>query len=51
MLVFEKADDAERFLILVNVRNEAKTVAVPGDWKKLGETITLKPFEYRIEKF
>ncbi|SHK48418.1 DUF3459 domain-containing protein [Xylanibacter ruminicola] len=51
VLVFEKADDAERFLILVNVRNEAKTVAVPGDWKKLGETITLKPFEYRIEKF
>ena len=51
VLVFEKSDSNERFLILVNVRNEAKEVNIPDDWKKLGDTVTLKPFEYRIEKF
>ena len=51
VLVFEKSDSNERFLILVNVRNEAKKVNIPDDWKKLGDTVTLKPFEYRIEKF
>ena len=50
VLIFEKADDAERFLILVNVRNETETVNLPEEWKTLGETITLEPFEYRIEK-
>ena len=50
VFVFEKADESERFLILVNVRNEEKKVNIPADWKKLGESITLKPYEYRIEK-
>jgi glycosidase len=51
VLVFEKADDAERYLILVNVRNEQKTVKIPEEWKKLGEALTLEPFEYCIEKY
>ena len=51
VLMFEKADDTERYLILVNVRNEPKTINLPEEWKKLGESITLEPFEYCIEKF
>ena len=51
VLMFEKADDAERYLILVNVRNEQETVDLPESWKKLGDSITLEPFEYCIEKF
>ena len=43
--------DAERYLILVNVRNEQKTVKIPEEWKKLGEALTLEPFEYCIEKY
>jgi hypothetical protein len=49
--MFEKADDTERYLILVNVRNEQETVDLPESWKKLGDSITLEPFEYCIEKF
>ena len=51
VLVFEKADDAEHYLILVNVRNEQKTVKIPEEWKKLGEALTLEPYEYCIEKY
>ena len=51
VLMFEKADDTERYLILVNVRNEQETVKLPESWQKLGESITLEPFEYCIEKF
>ena len=51
VLMFEKADEAERYLILVNVRNEQETVNLPESWQKLGESITLEPFEYCIEKF
>ena len=51
VLMFEKADDAERYLILVNVRNEQETVDLPESWQKLGESITLEPFEYCIEKY
>ena len=51
VLMFEKADDTERYLILVNVRNEQETVKLPESWQKLGESITLEPFEYCIEKY
>ena len=51
VLMFEKADDAERYLILVNVRNEQETVDLPESWQKLGDSITLEPFEYCIEKY
>ena len=51
VLMFEKADDTERYLILVNVRNEQETIDLPESWQKLGESITLEPFEYCIEKF
>ena len=51
VLIFEKADDTERYLILVNVRNEPKTINLPEEWKKLGESIALEPFEYCIVKY
>ena len=57
----EKSDERDRFLILVNVRNEEKTVGVPEPWVKregtdlmgnrdidLEKQITLMPFEYLI---
>ena len=31
--------------------NEQKTVKIPEEWKKLGEALTLEPFEYCIEKY
>ena len=51
VLMFEKTAGKERFLIMVNVRNEANTIRIPGDWKKFGDTITLEPYGYRIDKF
>ena len=51
VLIFEKADDSERYLILVNVRNETKTINLPEEWKKLGDSINLEPFEYCIVKY
>ena len=51
VLMFEKADDTERYLILVNVRNEPKTINLPEEWKKLGESIALEPFEYCIVEY
>ncbi len=61
VLMVEKSDERDRFLILVNVRNEEKTVSVPQPWVKregtdlmgnrdidLEKVITLKPFEYLI---
>jgi glycosidase len=61
VLVFEKQDGDEHFLILVNVRNENKTVQVPQSWVghevedeatgkelRLNETIEMEPFEYLI---
>ena len=51
VLIFEKADDTERYLILVNVRNEPKTINLPEEWKKLGESIALEPFEYCIVEY
>ena len=61
VLVFEKQDGDEHFLILVNVRNENKTVLVPQSWVghevedeatgkelRLNDTIEMEPFEYLI---
>ena len=63
VLVFEKNDGKEKFLIAVNVRNEEKTVQTPETWVsqdvenemtgktvKLDTTITLEPFQYLILK-
>jgi glycosidase len=64
VLMFEKADGDDRFLVLVNVRNESKTVQTPQDWVgretedeitdqklKLGESVTLNPFQYLILEY
>ena len=64
VFVFEKTDAADRFLILVNVRNEQKTVNIPEKWVghqsedevtdqdiKLETTLTLEPFQYMILEF
>ena len=61
VLVFEKTDAAERFLVMVNVRNESATIALPENWVKregldelnnrdvdLEKEITLNPYEYLI---
>jgi hypothetical protein len=63
VMVFEKQDADEHFLILVNVRNENKKVQVPQSWIghevedeatdkefRLNDTIELEPFEYLILK-
>ena len=63
VLAFEKSDDAERFLILVNVRNSQSTITIPESWVdtntedevtdrdiKLEAQITLEPFQYLILK-
>ena len=59
--MFEKTDAAERFLVLVNVRNEPKTIQVPENWLgrevddevtgqhvKLDANFELAPFQYLI---
>ena len=64
VLVFEKTDAAERFLIAVNVRNEEKTFKTPEQWVnhqvqdlvtgqpvKFDDTFTLSPFQYIIVEF
>ena len=64
VLVFEKVDAAERFLILVNVRNEPKTTTIPENWVghqtedevtdkdiTLDATITLEPYQYLILEY
>ena len=61
VLMFEKVDAAERFLVLVNVRNEQKTVTIPEHWVgrevenemtdqpiTLAKELTLEPFQYLI---
>ena len=61
VLTFEKANAEERFLLIVNVRNESKTVQIPESWVgrdtkdkvkdtdlKLESTLTLDPFQYLI---
>ena len=64
MLVFEKTDTEERFLVLVNVRNKPCEVKIPEEWVghesqnmtaeagvKLESTLKLNPFEYLILKY
>ncbi|MCR4603051.1 MAG: alpha-amylase [Prevotella sp.] len=61
VLVYEKSDDKERFLILVNVRNNTQEALIPSEWigvevedemsdkkQKLSDRILLAPYEYRI---
>lgn len=63
VLIFEKTDAEESFLIIVNVRNESKAVRIPESWVgretkdevtdndfKLESTLTLEPFQYLILK-
>ena len=63
VLIFEKANAEESFLIIVNVRNESKAVRIPESWVgretkdevtdndfKLESTLTLEPFQYLILK-
>ena len=64
VLMFEKVDAAERFLVVVNVRNEQHAIQTPENWAghsaenemtdrdiKLEDTITLEPFQYLILKY
>ncbi|MBQ9646719.1 MAG: alpha-glucosidase C-terminal domain-containing protein [Prevotella sp.] len=61
VLVFEKSDAKERFLVAVNVRNADTVADVPAAWQglkvedemtdrhlTLGSTLELKPYEYLI---
>ena len=61
VLLVEKQLDADRYLVVVNVRNARKTVDVPQGWVNsetedlmegklltLGKTIELQPYEYLI---
>ena len=61
VLVFEKTDAAERFLVMVNVRDKQVTLALPENWVKregldelnnrdvdFEHEITLNPYEYLI---
>ena len=63
VLIFEKTDAEESFLIIVNVRNESKAVRIPESWVgretkdevtdndfKLESTLTLETFRYLILK-
>ena len=64
VFIFEKANGDERFLILVNVRNEQKTANIPQEWVghqtedemtdqdvTLKEAMTLEPYQDLIMKF
>ena len=61
VLIFEKKDAEDRFLVIVNVRNEPKTIQIPETWigreaedqitdkdYKLTNTLSLQPFQYLI---
>ena len=61
VLVFEKSDAKERFLVVVNVRNAEAVADVPAAWQglkvedemtdhhlTLASTLELKPYEYLI---
>lgn len=63
VLVFEKYDDTNRFLVLVNVRDEKHKVELPDAWKKKtvtnmmnnepienGEKFVLAPYQYAVIK-
>ena len=64
VLVFEKTDAAERFLVVVNLRNEQKTINIPENWVNrqandiasgqdihLDSTLSLPPFQYYIFEY
>jgi len=63
VLIFEKTNADERFLVIVNVRNESKSVSIPEGWVgettdvmkaeslKLESTLALEPFQYLILKY
>ncbi|MBR1415564.1 MAG: alpha-amylase [Prevotella sp.] len=61
VFMFEKSAGDDRFLILVNVRNEVKAVGIPKSWAsqkvedemtgkdlQLGDSIQLAPYQYCI---
>jgi glycosidase len=61
VLIFEKSDGSERFLVIVNVRNASSTINIPEEWIgqktedemadqdiTLEATLTLEPFQYLI---
>ena len=63
ILAFEKSDDKDNVLVLVNVRHEDYSMEVPAAWKgracvnlmtgdmlMLGDTVSLSPYEYLIIK-
>jgi hypothetical protein len=63
-VVFEKTDDKESLLVLVNVRNEEKKAQIPEKWVghgakdkmtdkdvNLEKAMVLSPFQYLILKY
>ena len=63
MFIFEKHDKKETILVIVNVRNKAKSIKIPDNWKgrkakelmtekeyQLDATLELEPFQYLILK-
>ncbi len=63
VFIFEKHDKKETILVVVNVRNKAKTIQIPDNWKgrkakdlmtekdyQLDATLELEPFQYLILK-
>lgn len=64
ILMYQKNDNKDSFLVIVNVRNKDVSATLPERWRnregtdvygnipiKLANEINLKPFEYRIIKF
>lgn len=64
VLLFEKHDDQERFLVAVNVRNENRSMLLPDDWHnrtytdcssgalvEVKDFLSLAPYQYRIFKY
>ena len=63
VFIFEKHDKKETILVIVNVRNKAKSIKIPDNWKgrkakelmtekeyQLDATLELEPFQYLILK-
>jgi glycosidase len=63
VFIFEKKDKKENLLVVVNVRNKAKTIQMPDNWKgrkakdivtekayQLDASLPLEPFQYLILK-
>jgi hypothetical protein len=61
ILLFEKKDGDEQFLVAVNVRNQQKSIGLPDSWSqrevtdmmteksvKLEDQLSLEPFQYLI---